>query len=235
MASRKDFGQKRRTGTSASPKKPAAKKSSPRAAPPPPRPRPWGLMLASVAAVVALGFGLSKLLSVSPTDSQSAERVSKPAPVAKPAPAKPAPKPTPVAKKPEPKAEKKPAAKPQATVTERSTQAEQKEPYSFYEILPNSQVETQPVDAYKSTPKTTALEQRKLLQTGSFRNRSDAENMRAQLLLMNLPNVHISKSDGSNGTWYRVRVGPFTDRSKLNKAQDKLAAKRISTLEMNVR
>ena len=38
------------------------------------------------------------------------------------------------------------------------------------------------------------------------------------------------KAEINGNTWFRVYVGPFTDRSKLNKAQDMLVARSISPL-----
>jgi len=203
---RQDYAQKRRSGGSASRKSPPRKPSAP-----PPR-RPWGLALISLAALGGLGV-LIYLLIQTPGGAPAA----KPLPVApvakidKPAPAKPAATPEPA-----------PAA----------DAGKSGERFEFYDMLPKSRVETPVVSAYKSTPKTAKLESRILLQAGSFRNATDAEQMRAQMILAGLPNVNTSRTEGSNGIWYRVRTGPFDTRAEVNQATNKLYALNIHPLEI---
>ena len=106
--------------------------------------------------------------------------------------------------------------------------------FDFYNLLPESQVQPQAVDAYKSTPKDPNKKTNTLLQAGSFRHLKDAERMRAKLILLNLPNVITEKTTASSGTiWYRVRLGPFANRSMLNKAEDTLAQNNIAPLRIN--
>ncbi len=106
--------------------------------------------------------------------------------------------------------------------------------FDFYNLLPESQVQPQAVDAYKSTPKDPNKKTNTLLQAGSFRNLKDAERMRARLILLNLPNVVTEKTTAASGTvWYRVRIGPFDNRSMLNKAEDILAQNNIAPLRIN--
>lgn len=102
-------------------------------------------------------------------------------------------------------------------------------------MLPKSEVKTEQVDVYKSTPKDAKMQYRYLLQAGSFRKAADAERMRAKLILMGMPNAKTSKSTGQNGTWYRVRVGPFDNRSLLNRAQDKLVRQQIQPMEIKLK
>ena len=97
-------------------------------------------------------------------------------------------------------------------------EAEPDERFGFYDLLKDTEVETPEESAYKSTPKTAALETPYLLQTGSFRQQSDAEAMRARLTLAGLPNVRANKS----GDWYRVTTGPFNTYNELKSATNKL-------------
>lgn len=201
---RQDYAQKRRANNSAS-RKPARKK----AAPPPPKRRPWGLALLSLVGLVGLGV-LIYLLVQNPA---GAPQVSQPAPqpaakVAEPAPAKPKPAPTPAPEK-------------------------EEDRFDFYEMLPKSKVEPPEVSAYTSTPRTAKLETKILLQAGSFRNAQDAEKMRAEMILAGLPNVKTSRTEGSNGTWYRVRTGPFDTRADVNAASNKLYKLNINPLEIS--
>ncbi len=51
------------------------------------------------------------------------------------------------------------------------------------------------------------------LQAGAFRKKQDAEQLRAELILLGL-DTNIRKTiSGSGSTWYRIIVGPFNSRS----------------------
>lgn len=101
--------------------------------------------------------------------------------------------------------------------------------YDFYRILEKQTVEVPDVEAYKSTPKDAAAKYEYRLQAGSFRSDTDADRMRAELLLEGLP-AYLESSDVNGSLWHRVFIGPYTDRSKLNKAQDILVSRNVSPL-----
>ena len=107
--------------------------------------------------------------------------------------------------------------------------------YKFYKLLPESEVVPAEVEAYKSTPKSAADYSKHILQAGSFRRSSDADSLRAKLLLAGLPNVTTTKATSSSGSvWYRVRVGPFPSRSKLNKAYDQMVRMNMQPLHITL-
>ncbi|MEH6470147.1 MAG: SPOR domain-containing protein [Halopseudomonas sp.] len=187
-------------------KRPAARKNSP--APPPPPKRPIWPALAVLVLVAGLGYGLYQLMGVSPDPQATQQSVQQAAskPVAKP----------------------KPKPQPKAT-------AKADDGYKFYKLLPESEVIPAEVEAYKSTPKSAADYSRYLLQAGSFRRARDADSLRAKLLLTGMPNATTSKVVSANGSvWYRVRVGPFASRSKLNKAQDQLVRMNLQPMEVKL-
>ena len=99
--------------------------------------------------------------------------------------------------------------------------------FDFYTLLPEQSVErpTAPID--KGVPqsvKSTKNAEFYLLQTGSFKQREDADRRRAELILLGLePNIE--ETNGDNGRWYRVYLGPFQSRAKLNKARSLTAAR----------
>ncbi|MDO6468019.1 SPOR domain-containing protein [Neptunomonas phycophila] len=246
MASRKDFVQRKRNGSSASPSRPAAKPRAQKAAPPPPpKKKPWGLAFLSLAALAGLIYLLNSLINIdpnspetvrAPTKSPDKTAVSTPTvPERTTQAAPPAPKP-----KAQPATTPKPVtpAKPEPVkVVEQSTTAEATDApnrYEFYDLLPKTEITPAEVAAYKSTPRTAKLDKKYVLQAASFRTAADAEKMRAQLLLSGLKNVHTNKSDGSNGIWYRVRIGPFDNRSEMNKVHDKLTRLRISPMTIAI-
>ena len=90
------------------------------------------------------------------------------------------------------------------------------------------------MEAYVSTPKDPKKKTNVILQAGSFRKQADANRLRAQLILINMSNVVAEKTVSSNGSvWYRVRIGPFNNRSTLNKAEDILAQQGIESIRIN--
>ncbi len=113
---------------------------------------------------------------------------------------------------------------------------ESNDDYSFYEILPKSEVIPPLVPEYKSTPKSAKSYSLYVLQAGSFRNEQDADRLRAELILQGLPNVVANKVESSSGAvWYRVRTGPFDSRSKLNKAQDQLVRMNLQPMQIKLK
>lgn len=68
------------------------------------------------------------------------------------------------------------------------------------------------------------------MQSGSFRSKEDAERQRAQIAFQGL-RASIQRINLDNGSiWYRVNVGPFTSRSQMNSAIDKLVSLSIQPL-----
>ncbi len=172
--------------------------------PPPPSKRPLWLALLVLVLVSALSSGLYLLSGVGPDPQATQQSVQQ-------LPAKPA---VPVS----PRAAEKPDPE-----------------YNFYKLLPKSEVIPAQVEAYKSTPKSAADYSNHLLQAGSFKQQTDADSLRAKLLLSGMPNVTTSKVVSSSGTvWYRVRIGPFTSRSKLNKAYDQLVRMNLQPLQVTL-
>lgn len=101
--------------------------------------------------------------------------------------------------------------------------------YDFYRLLEEQKVVVPKVEAYKSTPKDQ-VDYVYRLQVASFRSKDDAENLRASLILEGMQ-AYIQSSEVKGSTWHRIFVGPFDNRSNMNKVQDKLAARGISPLE----
>lgn len=101
--------------------------------------------------------------------------------------------------------------------------------YDFYKMLKDTEV---PVTASKpaSLPQKKADDSHYLLQVASFRSASDAEQVRAEMLLLNLSaRVETAKSDNGS-TWHRVIVGPFDSRSQMAKAQSTLYDNRYAPM-----
>lgn len=108
-------------------------------------------------------------------------------------------------------------------------QDEERKRFDFYNLLPQQEVTTAPVEAYQSTPRDAENLPEYVLQVGSFRAKEDAERLAAKLKNQGQEAV-IATTETSSGTWHRVRVGPFKDRRKLNMAQDAMARDNIQSL-----
>lgn len=115
--------------------------------------------------------------------------------------------------------------------TEITKQKKQKPPqprFDFYTILKDRKVEV--VDRSAEIQASSPSNIHYFLQASSFRNKDDAESLRAKLLLINLPVNIEQKTNDSGSIWHRVIVGPFTSRSKMAKAQSTLASQNLRPL-----
>lgn len=86
-----------------------------------------------------------------------------------------------------------------------------------------------PAEAAKAVPSTQFF-----LQAGSFRNQSDADKLRAQIILLG-QNVQIESGKVREETWHRVLVGPYGSREQLAAAQKQLAGNGFSNLLLQQR
>lgn len=74
-----------------------------------------------------------------------------------------------------------------------------------------------------------------LLQAGSFRDKSSAEQLRAEFILQGFDASVQPGVLASGDTWYRVMIGPFTSKSSMRQAQDRLSALNVETLAIQVK
>lgn len=124
-----------------------------------------------------------------------------------------------------------PAASKQTQAPEAKTPKEP-EGFRFYDLLPESEVAAPEINEY--TPDPADQEAAYLVQTGSFRGEKDAERQRAEIAFQGL-RAKVARIDLDGGsTWYRVNVGPFSNRSQMNAAVDKLVSINIQPLVRRV-
>jgi cell division protein FtsN len=110
--------------------------------------------------------------------------------------------------------------------------SEKKPGFKFYDMLPDSEVVPPQVDEYTPGPGQTTFDY--VVQTGSFRTQADAERQRAQIAFQGLRAFVKRIEMDSDSIWYRVNVGPFTSRSQMNSAVDKLVSINIEPLVRKV-
>ncbi|MCI8208315.1 cell division protein [Pseudomonas sp. S25] len=72
------------------------------------------------------------------------------------------------------------------------------------------------------------------LQAGSFRKKEDADKVRAQIILLG-QSAAVESGTVKDETWYRVLVGPFSNREQLTVAQKQLASGGFSNLLLQQR
>lgn len=89
---------------------------------------------------------------------------------------------------------------------------------------PEEQVSTAQVSAANSSTPS-----RYVLQAASFRELSDAEQLRGRLRNLSLL-AQISEVQADGNTWHRVQVGPYEDTRELNRAQDLMSTQGIEPL-----
>ena len=105
---------------------------------------------------------------------------------------------------------------------EKTTQQVEKPRFEFYKILPGAE---EPVTEreIKQAAKRGAPAENYLLQAGSFQNPADADNLKARLALLGVEAGVEPINLAEKGTWYRVRVGPYSKVDEINRLRQTLA------------
>ena len=123
--------------------------------------------------------------------------------------------------------------KPEQTDTTSLNKLKNQITYEFYDLLPkqetNIAVEQEPLRDSKKTNK------RYMLQAGSFRNLSDADRLRAELIMKGLSNTKINPVTRSGSTWHRVQVGPYDSKRQMNQARNVLSRNGIDSLVLSMK
>ncbi len=106
--------------------------------------------------------------------------------------------------------------------------------FDFYDLFPKSEVPI--VEEYNTEGLRIESEDpfAYLLQAGSFREVNDADQLRAELILLGLE-AFIKDITVDGKDWHRVMVGPLKNELALNRAQDKLAAAEIESIPFKVK
>ena len=101
--------------------------------------------------------------------------------------------------------------------------------FVFDTVLPNEEVDLTPdIEPAELTTDSTHTADY-LLQVGSFRQEEDADRRRGELALLGLE-AAVELTNGDNGRWYRVTMGPFANRSEIARARSMAAQANMDTL-----
>lgn len=114
--------------------------------------------------------------------------------------------------------------------------------FDFYTILPESEVfvpepATRKPDAITSNPTAEAITgsgKQYVLQAGSFRNHSDADNLKANLALLGVTSS-IQSVTINTESWHRVRIGPFNNDKTLRDTLATLKNNNIHAMTMELK
>lgn len=148
---------------------------------------------------------------------------------------------------PQPSAEQvEQAAKESAEDSEELAPAKQetkKSQYDFFTVLPEMEVVVPEAELKGDLPANTPSQNRSevasagtggeqyLLQVGSFRTATDAEQMKARLALMGVT-ARVQTVTVNDATWHRVRVGPVNGARQAEDMRSRLASNGIDSLVM---
>ncbi len=110
------------------------------------------------------------------------------------------------------------------------------EHYDFYQMLPHFEVVV-PEKEHPLKPDlpTAAIERPGVyvLQAGSYRNESEADRIARQLSLEGVA-AKVQRVAVDTDVWYRVRVGPISKLSDLNRLRHKLQSADVDSLVIRV-
>ena len=105
-------------------------------------------------------------------------------------------------------------------------QLPEKPKFDFYSILPKEEPVTEKELRDKAR---TARGQQEIskdvyfIQAGSFQNPADADNQKARLAILGFESSVEPANLPDKGTWYRVRMGPYSKVEEINRVRQALA------------
>jgi cell division protein FtsN len=105
--------------------------------------------------------------------------------------------------------------------------------FDFYEMFPKSVVPV--VEEYSAKGERIAVNDKSTyaLQAGSFRKAADADQLRAELILLGMA-VFIQEVNRDNIQWHRVMVGPLQSKLEHDRTRAKLAEENIETISIRI-
>ena len=104
----------------------------------------------------------------------------------------------------------------------------EKPKFDFYKILPGQEEPVSEKELRERTRQAKSGQQNAskdvyFIQAGSFQNPAEADNQKARLAILGYESSVEPANLPDKGTWYRVRLGPYTKVEELNKVRQALA------------
>ena len=112
--------------------------------------------------------------------------------------------------------------------------------FTFYELLPNLEVPIpkdalkQPTPVVPGTSPQAATGARYLIQVGAFKERTEADQQKANLALLGIESRIEKVTIDNDQTWYRVRIGPERDQRRVETILARLEENNVKALVMMV-
>ena len=97
------------------------------------------------------------------------------------------------------------------------------EPYQYIKELENKEVKVEVTEQAAAGPYQ--------MQCGSFRNQSQAEEMKAKIAFSGFT-AEVRRSEGTNGIWYRVVLGPYESKRQATADRNRLRQQNINTCQI---
>ena len=108
-------------------------------------------------------------------------------------------------------------------VTDELPERPTEEPYQYIEELENRRIEVEVPELEAKGPFQ--------MQCASFRSEEQADAMRAQIAFAGFSSS-IRRTEGSNGVWYRVVLGPYESRRQAEADRNRLRRNGINTCQI---
>lgn len=98
------------------------------------------------------------------------------------------------------------------------------EKWRYIEQLENKEIVVSPAKPAEARKKPEAAPDKiYYMQCGSFRSSAQAEQLKARIAFQGLSSK-VKRSEGSNGVWYRVVMGPYESKRKADQAKHKMSS-----------
>jgi cell division protein FtsN len=120
-----------------------------------------------------------------------------------------------------------PKPEPRATAATPDTEESGKN-YAFYDMLENFEVVPPPKESAVANERSIAPANVErpgvyVLQAGSYRRQEDADRVQAQLRKLGIE-ANVQRVPMDDVVWHRVRIGPITDLTEVNRLHGRLRA-----------
>jgi cell division protein FtsN len=124
------------------------------------------------------------------------------------------------------------------TAASAADQEEQPKSFDFYDRLPNFEVVVPEKDREVSrerdnAPATITRPGVYVLQAGSYRKQEEADRIAAQLKKQGI-DANVQRVAVDEDVWHRVRIGPISDLTELNRLRTRLRAAELDGMLIRV-
>ncbi|PCJ32257.1 MAG: sporulation protein [Gammaproteobacteria bacterium] len=117
--------------------------------------------------------------------------------------------------------------------------------FEFYTLLPETEIIVEQVEAPEKIIITSTAPKKEvtksedkiayLLQAGSFRNSSDAEERKVLLAFLGIESKIQKVTIDNKDTWHRIQIGPLRGREKADEVKKQLQKNKIDSLLVRVK